>query len=66
MGLDRGCRVLPAHERNQIYAKLLRPGGPTAESFLRKALWATRRIHAFNWLALGFFLTCLAIALVRL
>jgi hypothetical protein len=58
--------MLNSHERNQAYTQLLRPGAPAAESFPRKALSAARRLHAFNWLALVFFLVCVAIALVKL
>lgn len=54
--------MVTGHERNQIFAQLLKPGAPTHESLPRKAFSAARRLHKFNWLALGFFVACLAIA----
>jgi hypothetical protein len=50
------------HERNQALAKLLRPGAAPAESFLRKAIAAGARIDKSNWIVLGFFLACVAVA----
>lgn len=57
--------MLPTHERNQVYEKLLQPGAPTHESFLRKAIAALQRLHAYNWLVLGISLLCLFLALTH-
>lgn len=56
--------MLSTHDRNQAYLKLLRPGAPSHESFLRKAFAAMRRLHAYNWLVLGISLAVIAFALV--
>ena len=54
--------MVSSHDRKMAFQKLLRPGAPEAESFLRKATAAARRIHHSNWIVLGFFLACIAIA----
>lgn len=54
--------MVSEHDRNLALRKLLQPGAPEAESFLRKAGSAAQRIHKSNWIVLGFFLACIAIA----
>jgi hypothetical protein len=54
--------MVSQQERNQALVKLPRPGAAPGESFTRKALAAGARIHKSNWIVLGFFLACIAIA----
>jgi hypothetical protein len=54
--------MVSQQERNQALVKLLRPGARPAESFARKVVAVGARIHKSNWVVLGFFLACIAIA----
>jgi hypothetical protein len=58
--------MLSTHERNRVYEQMLRPGAPSHERFMRKAISACARLHKYNWLVLGISLLCLVIALVQL
>jgi hypothetical protein len=54
--------MTPYRERNRALVQLLDPAATPAESFFRKALTVAARIDKSNWIVLGFFLACIAIA----